>query len=33
MLRVNYYGCHIPTTGSCGRTPRGDGHIDREIFG
>jgi peptide/nickel transport system substrate-binding protein len=28
MLRVNYYGCHIPTTGGCEENPmRGDGHI------
>jgi peptide/nickel transport system substrate-binding protein len=28
MLRVNYIGCHIPTTGGCEENPfRGDGHI------
>jgi len=28
MLRVNYYGCHIPSTGGCEENPmRGDGHI------
>ena len=28
MLRVNYIGCHIPTTGGCDENPfRGDGHI------
>ena len=33
MLRVNYYGCHIPT-GGCEENPmRGDGHIRPGIFG
>jgi len=28
MLRVNYIGCHIPTTGGCDTNPiRGDGFI------
>ena len=28
MLRVNYIGCHMPTTGGCDTNPiRGDGHI------
>jgi hypothetical protein len=28
MLRVNYIGCHMPTTGGCETNPiRGDGHI------
>jgi hypothetical protein len=28
LLRVNYIGCHIPTTGGCEANPmRGDGFI------